>query len=579
MPGIPISIRIRNYKCFGDEAQGFETVKPINVIAGRNNSGKSALLDVIQQACSGAANFRIADAPAGKTPSIVFAAAIPEQVARTTFPQNQTGGHIPAGNHWATAGRHYVGVRVSWQVPNGRKRDGRQLLSVSEDFSRFFSGDHPRATLEQRLVMAMPDPIEGRLFRRLAAERDVGPEPESDQLDPQSSGRNVTNLIQSYANVAKYDRGVIDDVLLTALNSITAPDYSFKAIVPRKHDNGTWEIFLEEAEKGLVALSASGSGLKTILCVLAHIAIWPIANGKKLNQCVFAFEELENSLHPALLRRLLQYIRRRIKGEDGCIFLTTHSATAIDMFASDEQAQIIHTSHRAGEAATAITISEYLHRRTVLDDLDIRASDLLQANGIVWVEGPSDRTIVNRWISLASGDTLREGTHYQCVFYGGKLLAHLSLDDPAEDQSLVSVLRVNRNAAVLIDSDRSQAQDTLNATKQRILAEITSMGGFEWVTAGREIENYLPTGVIAVAAALPESAHPLGQYQDVAEYLDSRSEGAGKRFERSKAEFAARAVSDLTLAAQSAQYDWRTKIDELCACIRTWNRIAPPVGP
>src|SRR5262249_42192105 len=40
-------LKIGNYEGF-QEAQGFEGIWPINVLIGRNNSGKSALLDLIQ---------------------------------------------------------------------------------------------------------------------------------------------------------------------------------------------------------------------------------------------------------------------------------------------------------------------------------------------------------------------------------------------------------------------------------------------------------------------------------------------------------------------------------------------------
>ncbi|MCC0051494.1 MAG: AAA family ATPase [Rhodobiaceae bacterium] len=42
-----ISIRVRNFKCFGSEGGSFEPFAPINIIIGRNNSGKSALIDAI----------------------------------------------------------------------------------------------------------------------------------------------------------------------------------------------------------------------------------------------------------------------------------------------------------------------------------------------------------------------------------------------------------------------------------------------------------------------------------------------------------------------------------------------------
>src|SRR5262249_52750116 len=134
--------------------------------------------------------------------------------------------------------------------------------------------------------------------------------------------------------------------------------------------------------------------------------------------------------------------------------------------------------------------------KLILDDLDIRASDILQSNGIIWVEGPSDRIFFNKWIELWSDNKFREGAHYQCLIYGGKLLKHLRGDDPEAEAEAVSVLRLNRNATIVIDSDRASETDGLNATKQRILAEFAKSNLLAWVTAGREVENYIPTALL-----------------------------------------------------------------------------------
>lgn len=40
-------IKIANYKCF-DEQIGFDEIKPINVVIGKNNIGKSSLIDMIE---------------------------------------------------------------------------------------------------------------------------------------------------------------------------------------------------------------------------------------------------------------------------------------------------------------------------------------------------------------------------------------------------------------------------------------------------------------------------------------------------------------------------------------------------
>ena len=42
------SIKIKNFKCFGEEPQVFNRIMPINVIIGKNNSGKSSLITMIE---------------------------------------------------------------------------------------------------------------------------------------------------------------------------------------------------------------------------------------------------------------------------------------------------------------------------------------------------------------------------------------------------------------------------------------------------------------------------------------------------------------------------------------------------
>lgn len=44
-------VKVAHYKSFGEEPQGFDEILPINLIIGRNNSGKSALIDVISASC------------------------------------------------------------------------------------------------------------------------------------------------------------------------------------------------------------------------------------------------------------------------------------------------------------------------------------------------------------------------------------------------------------------------------------------------------------------------------------------------------------------------------------------------
>ncbi len=65
------SVTVKNYKCFGPDEQGFEKILPVNLIIGRNNSGKSTLLEVIEVATK--QNYKIDESLWHKNnPSIFF---------------------------------------------------------------------------------------------------------------------------------------------------------------------------------------------------------------------------------------------------------------------------------------------------------------------------------------------------------------------------------------------------------------------------------------------------------------------------------------------------------------------------
>lgn len=63
-------------------------------------------------------------------------------------------------------------------------------------------------------------------------------------------------------------------------------------------------------------------------------------------------------------------------------------------------------------------------------ELGMRASDLVQANAVVWAEGLSDRIYLRHWLAQVAPE-LREGVHFSLLFYGGALLRHLSPEDQA----------------------------------------------------------------------------------------------------------------------------------------------------
>jgi putative ATP-dependent endonuclease of OLD family len=361
-----IALRAVNLKCFGEEPQGFNQIKPINIIIGRNNSGKSSLIDLVYQAIEPQRAIEPGLWHGRKQPYLLTESPISEEDVRV-FPDNKSGGSDIPGNH-GEFGRKFVGARAVTRFLPG----GPDLLSArpKPETSPLPVVPHEYAGALAR--QASRNPLGGKLFCRLAAERNIVPELDAAGLQIGADGRGATNVIQNFINKSHLSEKLVEETLLAALNVVFGPDGSFTDIVCQQHANGGyWEIFLEEATKGRIALSQSGSGVKTILLALCFLHLLPAVLGRPASDFLYAFEELENNLHPALLRRLLTYLAEQAVAHDFPLFMTTHSSVAIDLFNKREDAQILHVSHDKVSAKVR-EVKAYVEHRGVLDDLGLR---------------------------------------------------------------------------------------------------------------------------------------------------------------------------------------------------------------
>ena len=280
-------------------------------------------------------------------------------------------------------------------------------------------------------------------------------------------------------------------------------------------DSTKWEIMLLN-ENGKIPLSNSGSGLRTILLVLIKLFLEASNSDKN----IIIFEELENNLHPTIQRNLFNYLYDWANENNDIFFITTHSNIPINMFGNMPSISITHLKkdRSTNELITENAFS-FSSNCDILNDLGIKASDILQSNGIIWVEGPSDRVYINKWIELASGGILRENTHYQILFYGGRLLSHLTGETRNNTISeLINLFLANRNSILVMDSDKKQSNGRINKTKQRIIKEFTDSGSIAWVTKGKEIENYLSRHVIKEEYGINKQ---IGQFECIGDFLNA----------------------------------------------------------
>jgi len=237
-------------------------------------------------------------------------------------------------------------------------------------------------------------------------------------------------------------------------------------------------------------LASLGSGIHEVVIMAAAVTL--------ISEAVVCIEEPEIHCHPELQKKFARYLLDHTTNQ---YLFASHSNAFLDLQDANTYRCWLNDSGYT-QCELAAKSSE---KHVLLLDLGYKPSDLLQANYVIWVEGPSDRIYIKHWLR-AKGPELVEGLHYSIMFYGGKLLAHLSYDsDFSDDDSVVTdfirLAHLNRSACIVMDSDRPLADASLNRTKVRLMEEFERGSCLAWVTQGRTIENYVQGALLNQAIA------------------------------------------------------------------------------
>lgn len=562
-------IKFLKFKSFtGETINKINLETPICLIIGRNSSGKSSILDILE---------------------IIYKNNLPKEVSvdemgiQLSFPLTLK--HLSAFNNYTSGGdipcRHsdyakkFIGSTIwtSLSLENSTNHYGNNISSKILDFVGITNNNNDDfievlgESLWGSTANSYSNYSRNMVFRRINAERDITAEKEVDNYEVYSNGEGATNLIRRFINDSELNEKIIEELLLNELNSIMGEDAHFDSIRIQQitHNNERkWEIFLKEKKQNRFALSHSGSGLKTIILMLVNLHLIPALAENKDKHFVFAFEELENNLHPALQRRIFEYLYSYTEKHNVRVFLTSHSHVAINIFYGKEKATIYHVI-KENHCSAIKPIDSYFDKVGILEDLDVKASDILQSNGIIWVEGPSDRIYLKRWLEVITENKFKEGQDYQFLYYGGRLLSHYELGGDNNIDGLISLLTTNRHTAIVVDSDNRTKTDSINNTKQRIKDEFEKRKCFCWITSGKEIENYLTARSINQAFNKNFLKKDIGKYHIFPNYVKKLE----PNFSNKKVIFAKKVVPFFT--EKDARFDLKKQIEMLYKKIEEWN--------
>ncbi len=302
-------------------------------------------------------------------------------------------------------------------------------------------------------------------------------------------------------------------------------------------------------------LEALGTGTEHAILILAAAHVYP--------DHLLCLEEPDAHMHPILQRRLMQMLRpSRLAGS----VVATHSAHIVDV-ASDD---VLGVRREAGRSV--LTRIAYPQMFEELRRLGYRASDILQANSLVWVEGPSDRIYLLHWLAVVAPD-LKEGIDFSILFYGGALLARLSaMPEGPDDPSLVDLWRINQRMWIMMDSDMG-TRASLKPAVTRLTGEIAATGrGGTWITKGYTVECYVPADVLlASVREVHPSVERLGSIDPSSDPLRSMPMTNGNQLESPD-----KVAISAAVARRPAIIDVLDLEERLLALVRFLREEAPP---
>ena len=493
------SFSLGGYRSFGQEAQIFEKLRKINLFIGQNNSGKSNVLRFLHEIYPsitnpGAVRLKPLDKhmPSG-TPFVVgqpisittdregnyteFNKAIlplfEKQYQKTGFPGQvlrlfQAKASLDSTNDvWFEYDNNLNVIHDGWEDAFNIFSDS-QLITLWNKLTGRNHGTRALNWIPDILKTLTPKFVSINVAL-IPAIRQVGVKgSQSDDF----SGNGIIERLVKLQNPSVHNQ--IDRVKFDSINRFlqTVTDNP-SATIEVPHER---ETILVHMDGKTLPLESLGTGIHEVIILASAATI--------LEDHVICMEEPELHLNPILQKKLVRYLASSTNNQ---YFISTHSASLMDT----QEAEIYHITLVNGESEVERVTSDK-HRSSICEDLGYHPSDLLQSNCIIWVEGPSDRLYLNFWINNQAPH-LVEGIHYSIMFYGGKLAAHLSGEDPGENEleDFISLRRLNRRGVIVIDSDRAKKRARINKTKNRLVEEFDSGPGYSWITEGREIENYL----------------------------------------------------------------------------------------
>lgn len=240
-----------------------------------------------------------------------------------------------------------------------------------------------------------------------------------------------------------------------------------------------------------------GDGIQQIILLM-----FPIFTIDK-NSIIF-IEEPETHLHPGLQRIFIETLLNDefLKTKNLIYFFTTHSNHFLDLSLQTDEISIFQFNKESQENFRIINAQP---NKEILDLLGVNNSSVFLANCSIWVEGPTDRKYISKFLKLyceKKSKYLRENIDFAFLEYGGNLIAHYLFEADFDSNSVDLVkekiysFAISNKIYLLADNDNVDKRSK-KGKRRKEFEDLSNEVNFKYQnTIYKEIENLLPSLVL-----------------------------------------------------------------------------------
>ncbi len=359
------SLSIKNFRCFSDFT--IEPLEQVNLIAGENNSGKTALLEAVFLVAGGN-NL-------GHWTRINSARGMRSSRLRRRYESDLSSVGFPFWRHifrnldstktirisaaQASGRQHRVQLRVldggSVQLPPDQDQETSQLQNVAVD-------DFPEPAIELVYVEPSGEARATRVGSDRPVRLPINPTPFRSFFLPPSRRSSAEEDAQQLGEL------VVSKRPYNLLNALRIIEPRLLRLAPVPTADGSFicaDIGLGE----MLDLRLMGDGLVHLTSILLHIA--SAAGG------VVLIDEIENSLHHSSMHKVWLAIAAAARQFNTQVFATTHSYECIwaaheSFTASGQYGFHLHRLDRVDDRIEAVTYDQETLASSAKADLEVR---------------------------------------------------------------------------------------------------------------------------------------------------------------------------------------------------------------